>query len=186
MIQAFKLESFHVSEPPTTQRHDQRALDRAFELGRLRGVSEADQTSRQLLSERLKALQDELCTLRDQAIQTRANDIAALSPLIEAAVDLLVSESKGDWVKRTLSAEIEKLVDAAALPNCRISASMEMLALLQELAPELPQAGFDLIEAEKIDIRFEDGRLVFDPQEVVQQLRDSLCDLKEDEDQWTA
>ena len=152
----------------------------------LRGLTDGEAAAGDAaLSEMTDALKLAASTAQEQAdlhAGTIRSTLAAIAPVLDAITGQLATSSEGRLTE-TVSAELERLCLAGIAPSCRIAGGASVLASVADRIEDLGLEGVTLLPGATTEIRFDGGRITFEPEKITASIRELLAEMLETEEE---
>ncbi|SMG33144.1 hypothetical protein [Paracoccus sp. J56] len=177
---ALRLESF-TSPPPAAQAAITIAEEEAFQNGYEKGFAEGRELSLDALTSALTTLHRDLLTAHKRESELRRDLQTALTPVLQAIVDLLAPRSEQERLCHALTAEIGQIIKHTPGQIITIRCPED---LQPDLADCLERAGIldARIEAADtgqsiVELTAAQGQIIFDPASAIAGLKSIINDI---------
>ena len=181
----FRLESFAAAAPePVFTRAD---LDAARAEGRAAAEAEALRASHRAVTDALQALAAELAADETRRAAMRLEAVAALAPVVQAAVTLMAPPATSGRIEAALMEELRRIAAGTAPLAARIRCDATMRPMLERCLAATGLGAIDIAPAQTggLTIDLQGGRIEFDPERVAAGLQAILDDIQKDDTTWT-
>lgn len=183
-----KLESFSTplrlkAEPMFSQE----ALDRAYSEGLNEGLTRRDDEQTRNLRAALERLTEALREDEARRAALRGEAIAALAPLLSEILDALTPSIVSQRLERVLVDEMHRLVAQTSPVRARIACSNKLRDMVERCLTETGATGVELEHSASdcISLTLQGGRIEFSQEQVSEQIRALVNEIRQDEPKWT-
>ena len=185
----FKLESFtnNMTGKGAVVTYTQEAFDRAYLDGVEEGLARKEEEGIRNLTAGLASLQRSLT--QDEALrsQLRQEVVGALVPLLDEILDRLTPATESLRLQQALTEELVRLSKASTPLRLTISCSPSLRNMVERCLDEADLRGIDLIEtdSDRISLSLHGGRIELSPEQIANDIRQLISELKGEDTTWT-
>lgn len=185
----FKLESFRSAQgtASTEAALAKEAVEQAYATGLADGLARKEDELQRNLSAGLDRLSRALRDDEARRAELRQEAVNALAPILGAIVDSMAPASASQRLEAALRDELARLAQMAIPLRARIDCGPELRSMAERCLIGAGLDGIELTDSDdnRIILSLQGGRIEFSPEQIAQDIRALVSELKEDDRTWT-
>lgn len=183
----YKLESFSGAGKRAEPMFGKDQIDQAFANGLSEGLARKDDEQLRHLAAGLERLSRALAEDDARRAALRDDAVAALAPILDAIIDNLAPAAESHRLEAALRGELARLAQLSTPLRARIACCHRLRGMVERCLAETGLDAIELTEAEtdRISLSLQGGRIEISPDQIAQDIRALISELKKDDSSWT-